>query len=235
MKVGLLSDLHGNHIALDAVLRAASDLQVEKLLCCGDYVGYYYHPDVIFSKLQSWEWHGVRGNHENLLEHWMSGNAAEKAFISNKYGSGIETASRMPEKYINQISNLPESLALKIQKKSVLLCHGSPWDLDYYVYPDAPKEDFERIFCLGFDLVVLGHTHYPLMVENRGAIIVNPGSVGQPRNGSLGAYWAIWDTDKNEIALQCEEYDVTSVLEDCLERDPSVSYLRNVLTRGLHA
>ena len=72
MKIGLLADIHGNAHALRALLNAAKEKNVEKLLCCGDYVGYYYEPDKVIALLDEWDWDGVSGNHENMLLDWLN-------------------------------------------------------------------------------------------------------------------------------------------------------------------
>ena len=74
MKIGLLSDIHANAHALEAVLKSARKRKVKKLLCCGDYVGYYYEPDRTIALLNDWDWVGISGNHEAMLLDWLNGN-----------------------------------------------------------------------------------------------------------------------------------------------------------------
>ena len=91
MKIGLLSDIHANAHALEAVLKSAKKKNVEKLLCCGDYVGYYYEPDRVIDLLDEWDWDGISGNHETMLLDWL--NEKNRNEIIVKYGSGISTAA----------------------------------------------------------------------------------------------------------------------------------------------
>ena len=72
MKIGLLADIHANAHALEAVLKSAKEKKVEKLLCCGDYVGYYYEPDRVIALLDEWDWDGISGNHETMLLDWLN-------------------------------------------------------------------------------------------------------------------------------------------------------------------
>jgi predicted phosphodiesterase len=113
----------------------------------------------------------------------------------------------------------------------VLLCHGSPWDPDEYVYPDASAEVRERVVAEGQDLVVFGHTHHQLLWDFDLAKAVNPGSVGQRRDRSLGACWASWDTGSNKIVLRREPYDPAKLIAECRQRDPHLPYLADVLER----
>ena len=116
-------------------------------------------------------------------------------------------------------------------QRNVLMCHGSPWDGDAYVYPDAPVDVRRRMVDDGCDIVFFGHSHYPVCWDKVGSRVVNPGSVGQPRNRRPGAHWALWDTEADEIELRCEAYDPEPVIAACRHHDPDIPYLRDVLTR----
>ena len=71
MRIGLLADIHGNGHALKSVLKSAKEKKIKKLLCCGDYIGYYYEPNKVLSQLNEWDWQGVSGNHEAMLKDWI--------------------------------------------------------------------------------------------------------------------------------------------------------------------
>ncbi|MFO0212044.1 MAG: metallophosphoesterase family protein, partial [Pseudanabaena sp.] len=68
MKIGVLSDIHGNHLALEAVLKEARKLGVEKLLILGDLVGYYYHSVEVLRQLEEWSTEMIGGNHEEMMK-----------------------------------------------------------------------------------------------------------------------------------------------------------------------
>ena len=92
MKIGLLADIHANAHALRVVLESAKKQGADKLLCCGDYVGYYYDPDSVMALLDNWDWVGISGNHEAMLYDWL--NKKNREEIKAKYGSGISFASK---------------------------------------------------------------------------------------------------------------------------------------------
>lgn len=231
MKVGLLSDIHGNDLALEAVLNAAKQKGVEELLIAGDFVGYYYNPERVLELLNSWSWNAVGGNHEAMLGEWLSGNKREE--ILKKYGSGIKNAcSKLTEELLEKLIALPQTRRIELCNRNVLLCHGSPWDKDCYIYPDAKMEIRNRFFEEGSDLVVYGHTHYPVVWQEGEQLVVNPGSVGQPRDRKPGACWALWDTEEHKIALMRENYDFLPLIEECKRIDPQLLYLVDVLTRS---
>ena len=229
MKIALLADIHCNALALKQVLSAAKSAGVEKLLIAGDLVGYYYQCDEILKLLENWQKYAVSGNHEAMLYNWYRGIGQDK--IHKKYGSGLRFAcDQLTNHQINYLTTLPSRIELEIEGKTVLLCHGAPWDRDHYIYPDTNNNERDRLFSEGFDLVVFGHTHYPTLWQLNNSVVVNPGSVGQPRDHKPGACWALWDTDKHEVVLHRESYDSSAVILSC-KIDSHLPYLAKVLMR----
>lgn len=229
MKIALLSDIHANEIALAAVLAEARADGAERLLCCGDFVGYYHAPAAMWELLAAWDWDGIRGNHEDMLEQWIEGKDREA--IHRRYGSGIAIAAEMPTTPRAELLALPARRELAIEGRRVLLCHGSAWDPNHYVYPTADDDERRRMANEGQDLVVFGHSHYPVRWRIGGTTIVNPGSVGQPRERKPGACWAMWDAGSMEVTLRRAEFDATAVAERARRIDPHLPYLSDVLTR----
>jgi len=232
MRIGLLSDIHANAHALVAVLTSAKRKNIEKLLCCGDYVGYYYEPDRVMKMMDDWDWVGIQGNHEVMLFDWMDGKNRDE--VKSKYGSGISVAmEKLAVERLQALSQMPELVKFNINDKAVMLCHGSPWDSEMYVYPDSNSDTINRLFTHDpeFDLLVFGHTHHPVNWEQADRKIINPGSVGQPRDRKFGAAWAIWDSDTNDVMFCREEYDTKPVIEMCRQYDPEITYLVDVFGR----
>lgn len=234
MYIGILGDIHGNAHALDVVLKSAKEKNVEKLLCTGDYVGYYYEPDKVMAMLNEWDWVGVSGNHEGMLLDWKNGKKRKK--IEAKYGSGIAVAAKkLSEETISHLCSLPHTKKINIEGYKIVICHGSPWDRDIYIYPDADENTINELFSYNpdFDLLIYGHTHYPVKWERGRKKIINPGSVGQPRDRGGYAGWAILsvNTDSIGVQLQKTKYDVSRLLSDVKTFDQNNKYLYEVLVR----
>lgn len=231
MRLALLGDIHGNHHALEAVLAAAKKHAAERLLITGDFVGYYFWPKEVLELLAPWNVVAVRGNHENMLvEARRSVDFLGK--VDGKYGTGLRIAiDQLDLKQLDELCRLPHPLELIIERCRVLLCHGSPWDSDCYIYPDAEQELFERCALHEFDLVVVGHTHYPMFHRVGNTLLINPGSVGQPRNRIQGAQWALFDTETSEVNFFCETYNAGFVIAESRRRHPDLSYLSEVMER----
>lgn len=231
MKLALLADIHGNHFALQTVLAAASAAEVEMLLVSGDIVGYYFEPLRVWEMLHAWDHHLVRGNHEEMLAR-ASSDPDFLAEVDARYGTGLRCAIEQlgPER-LAMLGELPNVRDLQIADCRILMCHGSPWDTDQYIYPNAPVAMLERCAGQEFDLVLLGHTHYPMKYQVGRTLLVNPGSVGQPRNRRPGAYWALFDTATREVDMRCESYDASTLIAESRRRHPDLLYLADVLER----
>ncbi|MEW6165095.1 MAG: metallophosphoesterase family protein [Pseudomonadota bacterium] len=231
MKLALIGDIHGNDRALAAVLEAASAAHVDRLLVTGDLVGYYFAPGQVLDLLGEWDRDVVRGNHEEMLAAARS-NAAYLAKVGARYGSGVRIAlEQLDAKQLDGLCSLPHPLELELDGVRILLCHGAPWDLDQYIYPDAEHSLIARCASANYDLVVTGHTHYPMQKEIGRGILVNPGSVGQTRDRQPGACWALFDTVSRVIELRRESYDSTGLMNECRQRHPELPYLSEVLER----
>jgi putative phosphoesterase len=226
-----MGDIHGNKLALKAVLEAATAAKVDRLLVTGDLVGYYFAPSEVLELLTSWICDVVRGNHEEMLLKARS-DATYLATVEACYGSGVRVAlEQLTSTQLDGLCSLPHPLELDIDGSLILLSHGAPWDLDQYIYPNADQEMLARCLPKNYDLVVMGHTHYPMLMDVGSTVVVNPGSVGQPRDRKPGACWALFDTKDHSVELRRESYDSSSLVRECQLRHPELPYLSEVLQR----
>ena len=232
MHIAVIGDIHGNAHALRLVLNDISKKGIRDLLILGDFVGYYYRADEVFSLLEQWQWQGVQGNHDRMLGQLVQEGGSGKEGYRLRYGDGLEIASRtLTTSQIVRLTELPESKELTYDGCRILLCHGSPWSQDEYIYPDAPHATFERIAQLGYDIVLLGHTHYPMVRRVQKTLIMNPGSVGQPRDFGSMASWGILTIPEREATIQRIRFDPATIIEDARRYNPENAYLIEVLTR----
>lgn len=231
MRVGLLGDVHGNYLALEAVLRSALSERVEKLLITGDLVGYYLWPDRVLEMLEPWNVSIVQGNHELMLAE-ICDHPERLDDVAPLYKRGLIAAMETLSKAtLKRLALLPDLLKLSIDNSSILLCHGSPWDLNQYIYPDSDSELFIKAASHDCEWVVLGHTHYPMIRTIGGVRIINPGSVGQPRNGQSGASWAIIDTVNRKVSFRNEPYNNSEISMKISKLCPDVPELADALMR----
>ena len=231
VRIAVLGDIHGNALALAAALDGAAREGVDALCLTGDYVGYYYHPKEVFALLAPWTKHMVRGNHEDMLAR-AENDASYLARCTARYGKGLGRALEMLDAgQLASLRALPTRLDLNLDGRQVVLAHGAPWSTDEYLYPDAPEEVWARVAAGGADFVLLGHTHYRHIRQVGDTTVINPGSVGQPRDRSPGACWALLDTGTGGVQLFVEPYDVAAVSDEARRLDPELAYLHEVLNR----
>ncbi len=198
MILAVISDIHGNAPALEAVL---ADLpSVDTLVCCGDAVGYYPDAAEVLDRLRALRVALVRGNHE-LMVCGLKPVPPERAAV---YRTEWTRQALSPEQ-LRWLRALPPTLEINREGLSIRIRHASPWDEDTYLYPDSPAL---RTIRLPTDhWVVLGHTHYPMQLRCGGGWLANPGSVGQPRDWNPRAAYAVLDTATGQWRQRRVEYD----------------------------
>ena len=169
MKIAIISDIHGNYDALVEVLKKAKKEEVEHILVLGDIVGYYYHPDKILKLLSEWSFDVIKGNHEKILEDLIADPSLGES-IRLKYGSGHHNAiDKLSSQQLDFLSGLPETKSAQFDGVSLLMCHGSPWSNDFYVYPDSENEIIEKCDSIEHDFVLIGHSHYAFPLKMKTA------------------------------------------------------------------
>ena len=233
MKIAIISDIHANLSAFQAVLSSLEAKNIDALIIAGDLVGYYFEPKAVLRLVQSFEKpvYLVRGNHEEMLLKAKK-SSVELKEIGAKYGPGINIAlDQLSDSEVEWVANLPHPLLVDELDCSILLCHGSPFSVDEYIYPDSPVEKVVSSLSEPPDVLIMGHTHYSFVKNIDGCLVVNPGSVGQPRNRVPGAHWALLDTTTMNVDLFVEQYNIFDLQQDCVKLAPQYPYLREVLIR----
>lgn len=230
MKLGLISDVHGNSDALASVLKSLWD-EVDQILFLGDLCGYYPFVNECVDLWRDDRILGVRGNHDQVLVDCLNRGEMPSQAYHGKYGSALQRAlPTLTAKSRELIQSLPLQREFTVESQSILMTHGAPWDqLEGRVYPDCAEWD--RFDACPADVILLGHTHYPLVKIQGKKLIVNPGSVGQPRDRSGAACYAVLKLPSREVTQHRVPYDPNAVIRDAREHDPNMPYLETVLTR----
>lgn len=213
MRFGIVSDIHANLQALEAVL--ADMPAVDEVLCLGDVVGYGGDPNACVDLVREKGWPTLVGNHDractdvDILE-WFNDDAQR----------AIEwTVAHLGSDRLGWLSALPDSDQIGDE---ILLVHGSPRDHIYEYILDAPTAE-ANLDIINGQTCFHGHTHVPgifrrddrqLVHEYQvgsfrlsGAELVNPGSVGQPRDGNPDSSYAVWDRHAGTFEFRRVAYD----------------------------
>ncbi len=206
MKLGVISDIHSNKVALDAVLEDMPS--VDRLVCCGDIVGYGPWPAKCVDTVRDECDVIVRGNHDREMQ-----NPEEYRQNHMAYQGLIHSAQQLSEEQYEWVTSLPlEDVAAEKYR----VVHSHPAVEDMYVRP----EDFQRMgkYMDDFEGLFLGHTHVQHAEYVEGQLVLNPGSVGQPRDDNTDAAYAVVDTDDNTVQLNRVEYDIQTVMDAVQEQ-----------------
>jgi putative phosphoesterase len=183
MIIGIIADIHGNLPALTATL--AEMPPTDSLLLAGDIAGRARELVEIFSIIDERRIVFVQGNHEEAAVNYFSLFGGDPALSSA----------------ISRIKGTPHRRDLVIDGKKILLAHGSPDNpKNEYIYPEYPG--FANFSDLGFDYIILGHTHVPMVIRAGHVTVINPGSVGEPEARDPRPSYCLLDTGTGEIRIR---------------------------------
>ena len=223
MRAALIADVHGNLPALRAVVAEARAEGVERWLCPGDLVGYGPSPDEAIAAIAELGAECVAGNHDLIaIGELGTDRCSELALTTLEW-----TREVLSEESRAYLRGLPRGLAAG----PVLLAHGGIGDPQLYVRDEAAaRAQLERLAAEepAAELLVLGHTHRTLACgERRGLLLdggegevaiepgerllVNPGAVGQAREGRAVARWALLDLEAGTVSFRAVAYDTRAV------------------------
>jgi diadenosine tetraphosphatase ApaH/serine/threonine PP2A family protein phosphatase len=220
MRCALVADIHANLAAFTAVLEdIARRGEIEEMWCLGDIVGYGPDPNQCLELLRRCKHVSVCGNHDLAA----IGKLDLRRFNPDAAFAARWTEKQLSREHIDYITGLPQV----IEKDGFTLVHGSPREpiWEYLVSTNSARENFAHFssrFCL------VGHSHIPLIfkqdengncssipfstnigqVLTKSRMIINPGGVGQPRDGDPRASYAVYDSESSVVRLYRVTYDI---------------------------
>ncbi|HVL86710.1 MAG TPA: metallophosphoesterase family protein [Candidatus Thermoplasmatota archaeon] len=208
MRVALLSDIHSNLAALQAVLAAIDRdrLRPDVVLSLGDTVGYNAQPNECLALLFSRGVRCILGNHD-----WAATGGTPKGFNQSAVAGVDHTRKLLTPENRKRIAEFPATLRFQVGLGELAVYHGSPRDpLMEYVFPDAGIDEFSALAKSAGEptFVALGHTHIPMRRKADDTWFLNPGSVGQPRDGDPRASFGLLDGETAEFTIVRVPYDV---------------------------
>jgi len=224
MRVGLIADVHANLPALEAVLEDMP--RVDAIVCAGDVVGYNPWPAACVERVRERATATVRGNHDRTVETPSRYRTNRMAAAGLEYANTTLSATQL-----SWVRSLPRTARFGDGRYVVVHSHPDAAREDAYVYPDEFHTLEPAIEALEADGggdgagdaagggepnsdvagIVLGHTHVQGSASVGGRLVVNPGSVGQPRDGDPRAAYAVLETDAQTVTLHRVSYDIDRV------------------------
>ena len=228
MRILVLSDLHSNATALDAVLDAAKE-RWDISVCLGDVVGYGPDPNYVTARLRAMGTLTIRGNHDKAVTGVMPTddfNPVAKAAVD-------WTRAELTPEHMTWLAALPHG---PVEADGIVLVHGALQDEDEYVF--TPAQALDGLLDSTAGVTFFGHTHHQggfsyqdsmlevlqirprpgepfaaLRIEVPRRYLLNPGSIGQPRDGDARAAFAIADLEHQVVEFWRVPYDISAVQE----------------------
>jgi predicted phosphodiesterase len=229
-RIAVISDIHGNSVALQAVLKEIAREGITRTVCLGDVVGYGPDPCECLRMVADHCEFTVRGNHEDAIL-----KPAQKSNFNTNARHAIEwTSKQLGSSEHRIIANMPNWFHLS---RDVVCVHDSPVPIEDPGYIRNASEAAPVLNAMSEKLCLFGHTHVPavfqmpvgrrfirsgtLRVKNGegtslpsdSKFLLNPGSVGQPRDGDVRASWAVLDLDCMTFTLRRTRYEISAVRE----------------------
>jgi putative phosphoesterase len=227
MRILVLADIHANWPALQAVQEP-----YDACFFIGDLVDYGLEPSPCIAWVREHATHSVRGNHDHGAAQLVQVNGRN----GFKYLTSVTrpiTQERLTADDRRYLSALPVSRTVTVADSRFLLVHATPRDpLDEYAVAD---KDFwsRRLQNVDANVICVGHTHHPYVLEVGDKLVINPGSIGQPRDGDPRASYAV--IEDNRVELKRVEYDVEATVRTIQESglpEPAKALLAEVVRSG---
>lgn len=231
MRIAVLSDIHSNLEALEAVLDDMAQVGADTIVCLGDLVGYGPDPEAVVTRVRDLDCLAIQGNHEAALA--VKKERDRMNFQAKE--NNISTANLLSRENLQYCCALPRTLELE----GALFVHGAPPDsVNTYVYMLSDEEISVILQEGGHSAYFTGHTHElkilwmddegtpakeslqegDIGLSARGCCLVNCGSVGQPRDRDRRSKYLVWDTTRQQIEVRAVEYNVELTVEKILDR-----------------
>ncbi|WP_250675143.1 metallophosphoesterase family protein [Paraclostridium ghonii] len=211
MKIAVISDIHSNIYALDAVLSDIETKDVDVTVCTGDLVGYGTRPNEVIQTLKKNKILTIMGNYDDAIGNlkivcgcdYPDPKDAEKAGLSMHF-----TSQNTTDENKEYLRNLPKELIFNFDNKTIRFVHGSTRLINEYLKENS-KESDEVMSELVEDILVCGHTHIPYAKYYGEKLLVNAGSIGKSKTGNPNANYVIIDMkNEDEIAKTSSSVEV---------------------------
>lgn len=228
MRYLILSDIHSNIEALTAVLSDAMDKNIGEVVCLGDFVGYGANPSECVETFAALpKARAVLGNHDAAVI-----DTSQRELFNPVARAGIlYSEANLTDEGREYLRELP--MVIDVDSEFVAV-HSSPFRPEAWVYVVEPLEAADAFHAMTPTVAFIGHTHFPAVHSNNGSvtplspedsvkvnahkkIIVNVGSVGQPRDGDSRSAYVIYDSESKTIKIHRVEYDVDQAAAKILD------------------
>ena len=215
MHLAILSDVHGNLPALEAVLADLQPHDVDGIVVAGDLVSGGPQPVETMHLLRSLGSLMIQGNADTYLVRYGTGDAPDVWRTSRQFALLRWTHRHLDQETLDFIKSLPEQRVVKLADTAAIrVVHGSPRNPSESIYPDRDPTILDLALAqVSEPVLVCGHTHEPWHRELDGRLVLNPGAVCGPLNGYVGAQYALltWQDEHWHVEHQAVPYDLDRI------------------------
>jgi diadenosine tetraphosphatase ApaH/serine/threonine PP2A family protein phosphatase len=221
MRYAVISDIHGNIEALQAVMDDIGHRKADRIVCLGDIVGYYPDPEHCAEVVRKRASVSIAGNHDYAA----IGRIDTAGFTYYAFAAMEWTKAAISGETREYLASLP----LTAEKDGLFFAHSSPSNPEAwpYLFPDGEEAVFDAFSATPFPLNFIGHTHWPsIMIQSGERIILHPehsiritpgtsylinaGSVGQPRDFDPRSSYVLYDTTSATVSIIRVAYDFSA-------------------------
>lgn len=221
MQLAVLSDIHGNLPALEAVLNDLQQYSVDGIVVAGDIVNGGPQPVETLQRLRALDSLMIRGNADNALLKYATGEAPSSRYTCRQFALLRWTHRHIDRETLDFVKALPEQRTVSLPGAAVIrVVHGSPRHVSESIFPDHDAAMLDAVLAqISEPVLVCGHTHLPWQVEQNGRLVLNPGAVSGPLNGFVGAQYALltWQNDHWLGTHQAIAYNLEHIRQVCQE------------------
>ncbi|MCG6156005.1 metallophosphoesterase family protein [Rubinisphaera margarita] len=210
MRILILSDIHSNWTALQAIHR--QEPEFDACLVLGDLVEFGPQPREVIDWVRRHATHVIRGNHDHAVAQFIHSRREQIPWHRLRNRMRDHHWGVIEPEEMSWLAQLPLRVSCRLDGKRFHLIHASPRDPLHEYLPDHSAIWQKRTGDLDTDLLCVGHTHRPLLLKVGTIQLVNPGSAGQSRDGQLSASYAV--IDSGHLQLKRVDYDLSEMLAE---------------------
>lgn len=213
MKIAAISDIHGNIYSLMKVLEDIDEQKVDLVVCLGDLVGYGPHPNEVVSLIKRREMPCIKGNYDASVVDGAFTFIRDTSINSFALPWASEEVRASNKFYLSQ---LPTELNYDINGVKIKFTHGSPVQINEYLFEDG--ENTKKVMeSLEEDVLVCAHTHIPSYKKFGDKVFINTGSVGKPKIGRPNATYVLIEIKEDktvDVKFRELEYEYKRIVKD---------------------